>query len=222
MFYFTITKSLLTITMRHFLLLLAFCSLSSCDDDLRLEEGPVCNSVTVDFFTSHPRLVVTPAVFDTLYEQVLFKDAYNKGGATFETVTEQVLTKDRHTRISIMDQDSIEVVLDAKQEITGFVPCISFQEFPYALEIPAHYNTYTRQRLVTNGNGEYVEAQYNTRSYLLLKEDASVTEIEGVVSRSTVTETFTIPSGTSFESYLSMETAELSNDCLSSDHYRVR
>jgi len=183
-------KNLLLLTSSFLLLLL----LSSCrKSDFK--------TVKIGFIIEHPDYYIIPAVYDTIQETMLVKEAYNEG-ATFETVTEQVLLKERHTDIKLSKIQYINVALDAEEDLSCLAPCIrhlSSSEFEF-IPINNSYELRSYQKVVNNGNGNLVEAQYEQRTFYRLNTDATLLEKE-TSHQEYLIKHFTIPKNVSFEDY---------------------
>lgn len=124
---------------------------------------------TVDFFTTHKDFEVIPATFDTVYETVIAKEAHLEG-AVFETVTEQVLIKEGYNKYYILDSMLIQIPIDEETNNTTEFYCYHFLDSTeiVSVQIPSQYMTITSQRVVQQGTGMEVSAEYATITNIIL------------------------------------------------------
>jgi len=133
-------------------------------------------------YPARTTLEVTPAKFDTIIEKYLVKPAH-KEGAIFETITEQVIQKEAHSRLEVIESDFLkterEIVID---QLTNKTIKIESYELANSLStkeiaVPAEYKTLTRQKVVENGTGAEVEAEYKTYTKLIFASPAFTKEV---------------------------------------------
>ena len=145
-------------------LLLASCHKHDFDHDHDFEHDHVheeYHDFQVDFFIEHPTHEMIPPIFETVTEQILVKEAHQVG-ATFEVVTETFLIADAHLLFKIQDSTELHVVQNAETNTVAEVICYDFfeeQDF-ITTEVPAIYQTRTRQKVISMGTGPEVPAEY--------------------------------------------------------------
>ncbi len=175
----------------------------------------------VDFFTAHQDSEVKPAIFETITEQILVKEAYHLG-ATFETVTEQVLIKSAYTDWQISEQQDIHLVVNAETNTIGAISCFRFfDEADFIqIDVPAQYGSRTYQKVVVDGVGMERPAIYATRSYEKLISDTEIIERQG--QRTLDRFEFRIPATMTIQEYLADQFAQQSiEQCEEGNSYRI-
>jgi len=117
----------------------------------------------VDFYSTHKEFVIKPVVFDTIADIFLAKEAHLEG-ATFETVTEQVLIKEGYIRYRLMDSMNIQIVTDEERNVVSEIVCYDFfgNSEMTQFQVPAEYKTIVRERVIQQGTGAEVVAEYDT------------------------------------------------------------
>ncbi len=216
---------------QSFLLLIFIClNLSTCkDDDDSLncdlchppEEAPTYMNYAVDFFTTHKDLIVQPAVFETVTEQVLVKEAHQQG-AIFQTFTEQILTKEAYLDIQISTSQTIHLVSNSETDLIVELECFHF--FPETniieTEVPAEYMSRTYELMIQQGTGPEVPATYETitRRRVLLPASIALNTSAQEFRRLT----FRIPAEKSIRTYLITQFAQQSIvSCLEGNSYEI-
>jgi len=133
-------------------------------------------------YPARTTLEVIPGKFDTITEQYLVKPAHNEG-ATFEELTEQIIIKEAHSRLEVIESEFLkterEIVID---ELTNKTTKIESYELanPVSVKevvVPAEYKTLTRQKVVENGTGAEIAAEYETYTKHIFAKPATVIEV---------------------------------------------
>ena len=114
------------------------------------EDGYV--NYVVDFYTTHKDYVLKPAVFETVTEQVLIREAHREG-ATFQTVSEQYLSKSGYKVNAISDFTSMHIVVDSEKDSIAELGCYYFYEEVAERQVAPEYRTVIRLRVVQEGTG---------------------------------------------------------------------
>lgn len=158
------------------------------------------------FFIDHPNYEIIPAVFETITEQVLVRDAYNEG-ATFTVNSEQLLVRDSYTSYSsLINQNKITLVTDCEFDSKIDLNCREFLDSLNIVRIdnPAQYTTRSFETVLVNGNGSIVPATYTTRSYQKLVNNAVLLPNMDSI-RDSEQVSFRLPFGTSIDDYIQNE-----------------
>lgn len=189
-------------SINQFLLLAALISIAvtSCKKDI----DPYVD-YDLTFFIDHPNFQIIPAVFETITEQVLVRDAHNQG-ATFETTTEQVLVREGNISFIAHHQNKITLISDCEINTKIDLNC---REFLDSLNIdridnPAQYTTRSFETVLVNGNGSIVPATYTTRTYQKLVSNAQLLPNTDL-NRESEQITFRLPFSTSVDDYIQNE-----------------
>lgn len=174
--------------------------------------------INVDFFTTS-KYEISPTFFTTVSENVIKKEAYHEG-ATFELVIEEVLTKERAYSYRVEGNDfSFQIMTD---QIEGKEEKIDCHTFPMeSTEIPPQYGTREYYIVLEDGEGDFVEAEYEERTYQKVLDIGGFEEIENE-DRLFTSYKFIIDDNVSFEDYFMSQIDDedffLDNDV----NYRIR
>ncbi|NNF20825.1 MAG: hypothetical protein HKN67_02700 [Saprospiraceae bacterium] len=180
--------------------------------------------VCVDFYTTHPSLVLKEAVFEKRTELKLVREAHLSLGAKFETVTEQVLVYDNYTKYEIQDSTMIYLVVNSETDSIGVVQCYNFidESQVNGIEIPRQYKSRNYQRVVDPGTGIEVPATYDSIVWYKRVEDSELKPVEGL-PRQFETLCFRIPEEMTIRDYLLNQLAtQQAEDCIETGSYRIR
>lgn len=198
-----------------FWVLLLGLSFASCKEDCLHYD-----TAQVDFFSEHPTHEVIAPVFETVTEQILVKEAHQLG-ATFEIVTETFQIGHAHLLYKIQDSMELHVVQNAETNTIAEIVCYEFfeaQDFQ-TTEVPAIYQTRTRQKLVSMGTGAEVPAEYAFVSKEILITPGQIIP-KSNPEREFRRMNFTSPNDESFEAYIADQLIAMAN-CKAGSSYQI-
>ena len=129
----------------------------------------------VDFYSTHKDYVIAPVVFDTVFEIALSKPAHLEG-AIFETVTEQILVKESYNKYNIMDSMQVQLVTDEESEMSSEIVCCRFfgNDNISQTQVPAEYISRVSHILLQQGTGEEILAEYDTIPRIIIDTPAQL------------------------------------------------
>lgn len=199
-----------------------FCSCKKDCINFVIENNVGFKDYKVDFYSAHKDFKIEEAVFETVTEQVLVREAH-LSGAVFETLTEQVLVKDSYTQHQIETSQKINLVSNTETNTISEINCFHFFEPSEFVEnvFPAEYMTRAIQLVVVPGTGTEIPAVYSTIVKRLLVTDSKIVEADEPQPFEQIT--FRIPDNTTMLDYLEDQLAQQSiSDCVEGVSFEIQ
>lgn len=187
----------------------------SCSNEQKINK-----ELNIDFFTTN-KYKVTPPDFKTFYETILKTEEHHKG-ATFDTIMIEVLSKEGSIIIESEKKEfTFPIALDYNDTLKEDIVCYVFNLDTTV--VPPQYESFTYNKVLIDGDGEYVEAQYEQRSYLKVDNHTTVDEYANY-NRLYETYSFTIDDGLIFEDYFMSQIDDNESDFILENgiNYRIK
>lgn len=208
---------------RHLpLLMFISIALFSCGQDDE-STGPTYEDHEVAFFVDHPNAIIIPTEYQTMTRQRLVKEE-SKQGATFETVNEQVLVLEASNEYIFSNENTFNITTNTETNAMQDVICRSFLDASsiVAAPVPAQFATMTWQRVLVDGTGAIVPAQFSSYEVDVVINDAQLI-LQPNTNRNSEIITFRLESGVSVEEHIQDELNSQSiSGCMSGDSYVVQ
>lgn len=204
------------------LIILIACTIFSCGEDDE-NAAPTYVDYEVAFFRGHPNAIITPTEFETVSRQRLSKEEH-KQGATFETVTEQFLVVEESFRYIYSDDNIFNMTTNAETNTLKDITCRSFRDVSNIVTtpVPAQFATMTKQRVLVDGTGPIIPAQFSTYELQMVVNDAQL-NVQSNTSRESEIIIFRLETDISVEEHIQNELNSQSiSGCLNGDGYLVQ